>query len=184
MAMEPRDTVTFDGAAATAAARAGSRVPDGAIRLHGAMLRAAQIAGALERALEEAVEHVTVRAQFGRTLSKFQAIQHQLAVLAEQGAAARVAAEHACRRADRGDAAFDIACAKIRACDAAGVGAGIAHQVHGAIGFTYEHVLHFATRRLWSWRREFGTAERWAEELGRQTRRRGADQLWPTLTAR
>jgi acyl-CoA dehydrogenase len=183
MALEPRDTVTFDATPAVAAAPAGPGVSHETPRLLGAMMRAAQIAGALERALEESVKHVTVRVQFGRTLSKFQAIQHQLAVLAEQAAAARVAAEHAFRAADRGEPAFEIACAKVRAGEAAGLGASIAHQVHGAIGFTYEHVLHFATRRLWSWRSEFGTATVWADWLGRQACRRGAEQLWPALTA-
>src|SRR3546814_1067112 len=62
--------------------------------------------------------------------------------------------------------------------------ASIAHQVHGAIGFTYEHALHFATRRLWSWRAEFGAESHWAELLGRAAIRRGADRLWPDLTAR
>jgi acyl-CoA dehydrogenase len=183
MALEPRDTVTFDGTPAVAAAPAGARVPADAVRLMGAMMRAGQMAGALERALEEAVKHVTVRVQFGRPLAKFQAVQHQLAVLGELTAAARVAAEHAFRAADRGEPRFEIACAKVRAGEAAGAGASIAHGVHGAIGFTYEHVLHFATRRLWSWRSEFGTETTWAEELGRAACRAGADQLWPTLTA-
>jgi acyl-CoA dehydrogenase len=68
--------------------------------------------------------------------------------------------------------------------EAAGVAAGIAHQVHGAIGFTYEHSLHFWTRRLWSWRAEFGSESRWAAELGRAVVGRGADALWSDLTAR
>ena len=184
MALEPRDTLTFSSVPAVAAAPASARVTPDAIRLHGALLRSAQMAGALERALEEAVKHVTVRVQFGRTLSKFQAIQHQLAVLAEHTAAARVAAEHACRAADGDDATFEIASAKVRAGEAAGIGASIAHQVHGAIGFTYEHVLHFATRRLWSWRSEFGTESQWSEELGRAACARGADGLWEYVTGR
>jgi acyl-CoA dehydrogenase len=91
---------------------------------------------------------------------------------------------NAFRAADRGDAAFEIAAAKVRTGEAAGLGAGIAHQCHGAIGFTYEHSLHFVTRRLWSWRAEFGAESHWAAELGRHVARRGADQLWPDLTAR
>jgi acyl-CoA dehydrogenase len=184
MALEPRDTLTFTSVPSVAAAPARPRVTLDVIRLHGAMLRSAQMAGALERALEEAVKYVTVRVQFGRTLSKFQAIQHQLAVLAEHTAAARVAAEQACRAADAGDGVFEIACAKVRAGEAAGIAASIAHQVHGAIGFTYEHVLQFATRRLWSWRSEFGTESRWAEELGRAACARGADRLWEYVTGR
>ena len=63
-------------------------------------------------------------------------------------------------------------------------GAGIAHQVHGAIGFTYEHALHFVTRRLWSWRTEFGAESLWAERIGRRAASRGAAALWSDLTAR
>ena len=56
------------------------------------------------------------------------------------------------------------------------------HQVHGAIGFTHEHSLHRLTRRLWSWRDEFGTESRWSQELGREVMSAGANTLWPTIT--
>src|SRR5258706_410557 len=67
---------------------------------------------------------------------------------------------------------------------AASLGAGIAHQAHGAIGFTYEHSLHFVTRRLWSWRAEFGAENHWSVALGRQVAARGAESLWPHMTER
>jgi acyl-CoA dehydrogenase len=105
-------------------------------------------------------------------------------VLAGHTAAAGMAAAAAFRAAERGDPAFEAAAAKIRVGEAAGVGAGIAHQSHGAIGFTYEHHLHFVTRRLWSWRAEFGGEGEWSERLGRQACARGADQLWADVTAR
>ena len=76
------------------------------------------------------------------------------------------------------------AAAKVVAGDAATTAASIVHQTHGAIGFTYEHSLHFSTRRLWSWRGEFGGEAYWAEILGRSVARRGADALWSDLTAR
>jgi len=66
--------------------------------------------------------------------------------------------------------------------DAAGAGAAIAHQVHGAMGFTYEHTLHHSTRRLWGWREEFGNETLWAERLGRMVAAQGADALWPFVT--
>ena len=94
-------------------------------------------------------------------------------MLAGTRGGAGVAAEQAFRAAGgprRSTPRFEIAAAKVRAGEAAGVGAGIAHQVHGAIGFTYEHSLHFATRRLWSWRAEFGTESGGRSELGRLTR--------------
>jgi alkylation response protein AidB-like acyl-CoA dehydrogenase len=73
--------------------------------------------------------------------------------------------------------------AKSRIGEAAGKGAEIAHQVHGAMGFTREHNLHYSTRRLWSWRDEFGNETYWQSRLGREIAARGADALWPMLTA-
>jgi acyl-CoA dehydrogenase len=184
LAREPRDTLVFDGAAVVAAAPLGDRVGvDGAL-VYGAMIRAAQMAGALESLLEQSVRYATERKQFGRPIGNFQAIQHNLAILAGHVAASGIAAEHAFGAADRGDPAFEVAVAKVRAGEAAGIGAGIAHQAHGAIGFTYEHSLHFSTRRLWSWRAEFGSESRWAQRLGRDVAARGADRLWSELTAR
>jgi acyl-CoA dehydrogenase len=183
LALEPRDTLLFDAAPVVAAAPAPGVALD-AIRLYGAMARAAQMAGALDSCLEQAVRYATERKQFGRPIGSFQVIQQNLAVLAGHVAASGIAAESAFRAADRGDARFEVAVAKIRVGEAAGVGAGIAHQAHGAIGFTYEHSLHFATRRLWSWRAEFGSESAWARELGHAVAARGADALWTDLTAR
>jgi acyl-CoA dehydrogenase len=183
LAREPRDTLVFDAVPVVAAAPAPGVALD-AIRLHGAMARAAQMAGALDSCLEQAVRYATERRQVGRPIGSFQVIQQNLAVLAGHVAASGIAAESAFRAADRGDARFEVAVAKIRVGEAAGVGAGIAHQAHGAIGFTYEHSLHFATRRLWSWRAEFGSESAWARELGHAVAARGADALWTDLTAR
>jgi acyl-CoA dehydrogenase len=184
LALEPRDTLAFDGAPVVAAAAAGPRVDADPVTLYGALVRAAQMAGALESLLEQSVRYATERKQFGRPIGNFQAIQHNLALLAGHTAAAGIAAQHAFEAADRGDARRAVAAAKVRAGEAAGLGAGIAHQVHGAIGFTEEHVLHFATRRLWSWRAEFGSESRWAQDLGRAVAARGAAHLWADLTAR
>jgi acyl-CoA dehydrogenase len=182
LAREPRDTLTFDGAPVVAAAPADLAAD--AVMVYGALIRAAQMAGALESLLEQSVRYATERKQFGRPIGNFQAIQHNLALLAGHAAAAGIAAEHAFVAADRGDPRLAVAAAKVRAGEAAGLGAGIAHQVHGAIGFTYEHSLHFATRRLWSWRAEFGSESQWAQALGQAVAARGADQLWADLTQR
>ncbi|MBM3218886.1 MAG: acyl-CoA dehydrogenase [Candidatus Rokubacteria bacterium] len=183
LALEPRDTLVFENAPVVAAAPAPGVSAD-AIRLYGAMARAAQMAGALESILEQGVRYATERKQFGRPIGTFQALQHYLAVVAGHVAASGIAAELAFRAADRGDSAFETAAAKIRVGEAAGVSAGLVHQVHGAIGFTYEHSLHFATRRLWSWRAEFGSESAWAMALGRGVAARGADNLWNHLTER
>jgi acyl-CoA dehydrogenase len=183
LALEPRDTLVFDNASVIAAAPAAG-LPADAIHLYGAMARAAQMAGALDSVLEQGVRYVTERKQFGRPLATFQALQHYLAVVAGHVAASGIAAEQAFRSVDLDrDPAFYIPVAKIRVGEAAGVGAGLVHQAHGAIGFTYEHSLHFATRRLWSWRAEFGSESAWAIDLGRRVAARGADNLWSDLTS-
>ena len=184
LANEPRDTLSAAGARADARA-----LPDGidaelVLRL-GALMRAAQMAGAMEAALDITARYANERVQFGRPIGKFQAIQQQMAVLAEHAASTLVAVENAARAVAEGrpSAGFTCAAAKIRAGEAAGKVAEIAHQVHGAIGFTEEYRLHHATRRLWSWRDEFGSETHWARELGRQIAEAGADGLWPLITA-
>lgn len=189
LAGEPRDTLSFDGVVLPAAAvkPAGQGVDRAALFRRGALTRAVQMAGALERALDLAVRYANERVQFGRPIGKFQAIQQNLAVVAGHVAAAGAAADAAVETlgAPGRNAAdfFPIAAAKTRVGEAAGAAATIVHQVHGAIGFTYEHQLHHATRRLWSWRDEFGAEAYWSGEIGRQVAARGADQLWPFITA-
>jgi acyl-CoA dehydrogenase len=93
------------------------------------------------------------------------------------------AAMGAAQAMSRGVATFEIAAAKLRANRAVGVGTAIAHQVHGAIGFTEEYPLHPLTRRLWAWRSEFGNDAYWSALLGPRIVERGADHFWADLTA-
>ncbi len=182
LAGEPADDLSFDGLAA--ARLAPSAIEEEALLALGAALRVQQIAGALEGILEQSISYAGDRTQFGRPIAKFQVIQHNLAMLAGEAAAASAAAQaalEACGK-ERIDVAA-LAAAKIRAGEAAGTGAAIAHQVHGAMGFTYEHSLHHRTRRLWAWREEFGNESFWAIRLGQLVAARGAEALWPTLAA-
>lgn len=174
MAGEPRDTVTFDGASATIV----GQVSPGRLWQLGALVRSVQMAGALEGILAMSVQYVQDRKQFGRTLSKFQAVQQSLAALAGQVAAASSAADTAIEATEAGDTGVAIAVAKARVGEAAGIAAELAHQAHGAIGFTHEYALHQFTRRLWAWRDEFGGEPYWQAEIGRQVARAGADNLW------
>jgi acyl-CoA dehydrogenase len=149
----------------------------------GALCRSFQIAGALETVLRMCVEHANVRVQFGKPIAQFQAVRQQIAVLAGQAAAASRAADLALEAVMRGGGENEIAAAKSRAGEAAGIAASIAHQVHGAMGITYEHALHQYTRRLWAWRDDFGNERYWQRKLGASIAARGADNLWPFLTA-
>ena len=185
LAGEPRDDIALD---LRLDARAVAGAPMGAdasvVYRLGALFRAAQMAGALEEALQLAVTYAGDRVQFGRPIGKFQAIQQQLALAAEQVAASGVAVASAVAAAGSGDLAFAAGAAKLRVGEAAGKVCDIVHQVHGAIGFTHEHRLHQLTRRLWSWRDEFGVESAWALELGRLMASQGADGIWPFLAQR
>ncbi|MFV0646009.1 MAG: acyl-CoA dehydrogenase family protein [Sphingomonadaceae bacterium] len=158
------------------------RVDDNIFAL-GALARVAQSAGALDAALEKSVTYANERQQFGRHLGKFQAVQQALASFASEAAAANCAAMGAAQAMERDNGLFEIACAKLRANRAIGVGTALAHQVHGAIGFTEEYPLHLLTRRLWAWRSEFGNDARWSEHIGTRIIARGADSFWADLTA-
>jgi len=144
----------------------------------GATLRAAQMAGAMRRVLALCVDYANIRNQFGRPIAKFQAIQHMIALIASETAAAEAAAGLALRAADA--SAFDVApgAAKVRAAMAASKVAALAHAVHGAIGVTDEYALHYLTRRLWQWRDEFGSERTWSERLGQAAVAAGATGLW------
>ncbi|MDB5456650.1 MAG: acyl-CoA dehydrogenase domain protein [Caulobacter sp.] len=181
VAGEPRDTVTL--AAGSLVAGAATSAATDAVMLGGAMLRSAQMAGALGRLTEISADYANERVQFGRPIGKFQAVQQQLAVLATQAAAAVSASEAAFLMATPCADLVTTASAKAVSGEAAGKGAGIAHAVFGAIGFTHEHSLHFLTRRLWAWRGEYGSDAFWADRLGRTLAARGGDGLWPLVTA-
>jgi len=180
LAVEPRVAMQFKSTPLVAQAvleKAAAR-----LELEGALCRSVQMAGALERTLEYALTYANERVQFGRPIGKFQAIQHLLAILAGHAAASSAAADAAVEASADVPDEFMVAVAKARIGEAAGKSAEIGHQVHGAMGFTREHNLHYVTRRLWSWRDEFGNETYWQSRLGRMVASRGADALWPMLT--
>ena len=183
------DTVTFGQAVPLAIQSAPEGFDLTSLLLMGAVARSLQIAGALESMLDISVRYSNERVAFEKKISKFQAVQHNLARLAGESAAALAAATSAADTLASGvasdDAAFlEAAAAKIRCAEAAEKGAAIAHQVHGAIGFTIEHVLHRYSLRALAWRDDFGSETYWAVELGKRVAARGADELWPLVASR
>jgi acyl-CoA dehydrogenase len=157
-----------------------------AVRALAAAVRAAQMAGAIAAALDLTLAYTSEREQFGRALSKFQAIQHHLAEMAGESAAAAAAVQLAAEAiADDPDMGVDAremaAIAKIRCGDAAARAAAAAHQAHGAMGFTYEYPLGRLTRRLWQWQDDFGAEAHWAVALGRTHLTTRDAPLWPRI---
>ena len=147
------------------------------------------MAGAMGQALALSIDHVNTRQQFGRPLGKFQAVQQSLAVMAcevraVEAAAAALASRLDAVRRDASAADFEIAAAKLRANRAVGIVTAIAHQVHGAIGFTEEYDLHRVTVPLMRWRGAHGNDAFWAARLGRQVASFSGRGLWEAMTAR
>jgi acyl-CoA dehydrogenase len=134
--------------------------------------------------MDYALSYANERVQFGRPIGKFQAIQHMLAVAAGHFAAASATGDALFESERLGDDAFAVAIAKSRCGEAAGKVAAVCHQVYGAMGFTQEHPLHFATRRLWAWRDECGAESYWQERIGRLICAAGGEGFWPLLADR
>jgi len=170
IAGEPRDVVVAAGFEALS-------TDDDAYGLL-ALSRVALMAGCLERVLDLAVNYATEREQFGRSISKFQAIQHTLAIVAAEVAAAKRAADAAIDALEGERFTPELAAAKARIGEAVGIVAEAVHQVHGAMGFTHEHELHHYTRRLWAWRDEYGNEVTWQRHLGAHIASLGADEVW------
>lgn len=154
---------------------------DETMEIYAAML-AAMMAGAMEAALALSIEYVRERKQFGKPLASFQAIQHQLAQFAEETAATSAAAAAAFHALDRGRAPFECGAAKLRANMAVDVATSVAHQVHGAMGFTKEYKLQGLTKKLWAWRSQSGNDRYWATRIGAGVAARGAENFWADLT--
>lgn len=155
-----------------------------------ALGRCLQITGAMEAALDLSVQYVQDRKQFGQPLAKFQAIQHSLAIAAEEIAACTTITDLALACAAR----ESIAGARMTALlDAAAVVADravdvvydVCHQVHGAIGFTREYALHRHSLDLLRWRDALvllrGGELRAAERLGDAALDAGG--VWRAVTA-
>lgn len=156
-------TLTWPADAVADAARLADRP---AVREWQAFVQAALISGALQQVMDSTLRYANDRVQFGKPISKFQAVQHQLSVLAEHVYAARMAARLAAcgARPDR----LRVAVAKARSSQAAAQVAALAHSIHGAIGFTSEFDLQLYTRRLHAWRQAAGSESYWHDVLGRE----------------
>ena len=180
LAGEPRDTVSFAGVVVGEAAPAPSGVDADALRFRGALSRVGLMAGALTAMAERTVAYANERRQFGRPVAGFQAVQAHLVRCSEEAALVDLVARVAAREADRSEARFEIAAAKVLADEAARAATRAAHQVHGAMGMTQEYPLHLLSRRLWSWRAEYGDAT-WPRRLGRAAVAAGSDALYRTI---
>lgn len=146
----------------------GPRVGDNGaeVPVFSAALHAAAMAGAMERLFEMTLSYCNDRVQFGKAIGKFQAVQHQLSVMAEHVACAGVAAQLAFATQAKVPARLAAATAKARTSASVPQVAATAHALHGAIGVTEEFDLQLYSRRLHEWRLADGAESYWNRIVG------------------
>jgi acyl-CoA dehydrogenase len=180
LAGEPRDRVHFDATPARHVETVDLDREE--FLLRGALTRVVLMAGALQRMSDLTRAYTAERQQFGRPVARFQLVQAHLVHLAQDAALLAMAADAAIQAASDGDASFEIAAARVLACSTASSATRAAHQAHGAMGMTREYPLHHFSRRLWSWRHEFGKEHYWRLAVGKHAVAAGADGLYPLVT--
>jgi acyl-CoA dehydrogenase len=136
------------------------------LRACAAIVNAARLAGAMNRVLDMSLQYANDRSQFGKPIGKFQAIQQQLAVMAEHVAAANMAAELGFRAYSGLPEPLRAAIAKARTSEAVTPVAATAHALHGAMGVTEEYDLQLFTRRMHEWRMAHGAEHEWNRLVG------------------
>lgn len=182
---EPRDTVTADLVGLQSAPAALALIDQ--LRLKSGLVRAIQVCAALDRIVQLCIEHVGSRIQFGRPLSKFQAVQHLVSDIAAEAALARAATEAAlsagvAHQWSADHLKFLVAVARSCAGHAASIVVRNAHQVHGAIGTTREHRLHEFSRAALAWRSEFGSMRYWDDQVTDAALYASAGGLWGLIS--
>ena len=126
----------------------------------GAAFTSAEMLGGASRAMDMAVEYAKERVQFGRPIGSFQAVKHRCADMLVDVEGMRSSAYWAawCIGADHEDASVAASTAKIWCSDASKRVMASALQVHGGIGFTWEHDLHLFLKRAQLDQVSFGDA--------------------------
>ena len=140
----------------------------------GAMLTAAEMLGGAAQALDMAVAYAKDRVQFGRPIGSFQAVKHRCAdmLVDVEGMRSTVYWAAWSIGADDADASIAVSTAKTWCGDASKRVMASALQVHGGIGFTWEHDLHFYLKRAQYEQLAFGDATAHRSRLGSLLRAR------------
>jgi acyl-CoA dehydrogenase len=150
-------------------------------------MRAVQMTGAMDAAVDLTVRHAAERKQFGRPLAAFQAVQQLSADAAAEAALARAATDAALMEAVATDFAgggllFAIAVARSVCGHSGSTVVRNTHQVHGAIGTTREHVLHRLTMPVLAWTNDFGSVAEWDALIEQAARDAGDTGLWELVS--
>lgn len=186
IAGEPRGWATLPPAAEVAGAVPVDPVVVREWEHRGALGRAVQLAGAMDKVSSLCVEHAAERVQFGRPLGRFQAVQQLVTEVACEAALGRAVVERAVEAVaadgfDDPHARFLVAAAKAATGHSVTRVVRHAHQVHGAIGTALEHPLQQLTRSLLAWRRDHGSTSAWEDRLETTALDDAGGDLWDTM---
>ena len=169
-ATRPLCDLAFDSAAARAVATgdAAAQAVTSALAAGAAVLASEQL-GVAQRCLDMTVTYLKERRQFARPVGSFQALKHRVADAWIQVTQARAAARYAaaCLADGDPDTQVAIALAKAACGDAAVHAAQECVQMHGGIGFTWEHPAHLLLKRAKGGSMAFGTPDRHRAALAR-----------------
>ncbi|PHV67068.1 acyl-CoA dehydrogenase family protein [Williamsia muralis] len=173
-------SVTLDYVPATTA---NCPVTAAEVRQRGALIYAAAMAAAAGTVRDRTVQYASERTQFGRPLTKFQAIQQRLASMAASTTMMEIASRRAAAAASSApqSARSATAAAKVVTSLYSHEVAAAGHQIHGAIGFTSEHPLGRSTTALWAWRDRYGAEREWADVIASDVLDAGSDP-WDLIT--
>lgn len=134
------------------------------------LLNLAVATGALKKIFELTIEHANTRVQFGKRIGSFQMSKNNLSIMAESVKQAEIMTLSCIEslRDDLDDLSYlELMVAKLKVCEAISTATPIAHQIHAAMGYTQEHILHYFTRKLWSLREEYQSESYWSQEISR-----------------
>ncbi len=160
--IEPLDSIDSTRSYATVGLGGGETMPGDAARARDliAVATAAELTGVAQRAMDMAVAYAKDRHQFGRPIGAYQAVSHACARMLYEVEESRSLTYFAAWAADDEPSSLPLAAAmaKARASEAAWSVVKSSLQVHGGIGFTWEHDLHFLLKRARATARLYGTA--------------------------
>jgi len=163
-------SVEVQGGAAEVAtgAQAAALLTDALNR--GALGCAAQALGLAQRMIDVSVKYTGERQQFGKPIGSFQAVKHHMANVAVRLEYAKAPTHRAAYAVAAGQeiASHAVSHAKLVACEAANLAAKNCHQVHGAMGYTWEVDLHIFMKKAWALANTWGDAGFHKQRIGDQ----------------
>lgn len=183
LASEPRDTVVLKNVEVK---QVSNLLTDDQLKYLNRLVTAFQLAaitGAIEKINDLTIQYSKEREQFGRPIHRFQLVQQHLVQLVGENAIMQAAFHNLTDALLKGNGQFEVAYAWLRAEEAIALVTSLSHQVHAAIGTTYEYALQQYTRRLWSWRDEGVGSEYWKEQIAENLLHFSGDNVWDFLTS-